>query len=150
MITRTVVNAAVAALAASVMMSLTANADDTEILERVKPAGNLIILETTETAIAAGTAANTEPAVATSASETADARKATYTTACFACHGTGAAGAPVVGNKDAWAMRVGQGKEALYSHAIKGFKAMPPKGGATTLSDDVVKAVVDYMVEQSS
>jgi len=150
MITRTVVNTAVAALAASVMMSLTANADDTEIIERVKPAGNLIILETTETAIAAGTATNTESAEAASAPATADAGKATYTTACFACHGTGAAGAPILGNKDAWAMRVGQGKETLYSHAINGFKAMPPKGGATTLSDDVVKTVVDYMVEQSS
>ncbi|NIA02805.1 MAG: cytochrome c5 family protein [Planctomycetia bacterium] len=147
MITRTVLSTTAAAiLTVSAMISFTANADDNEVAERVKPVGQLVILGGNESAKPAETAATTDAAAPT----TANAGQATYTTACFACHGTGAAGAPILGNKDAWAVRVGQGKETLYSHAINGFKAMPPKGGAITLSDDVVKAVVDYMVEQSS
>ncbi|WNK21598.1 c-type cytochrome [Halomonas piscis] len=35
----------------------------------------------------------------------------------------------------------------MYDHAINGFQAMPPKGGQVSLSDDEVKAAVDYMLE---
>jgi cytochrome c5 len=148
MITRTVVNTTVAAaLAAMAILSLTANADNNEVLERVKPVGQLIVVEGTAAADPAAT--DTAPA-AEAASATADAGKATYDTACFACHGTGAAGAPILGNKDAWAARLGKGIDTLYSNAINGINAMPPKGGAVSLSDDQVKAVVDYMVGQSS
>ena len=73
----------------------------------------------------------------------------TYQSACFACHGTGAAGAPKLGDKGAWKVRIAQGSATLYSHAIKGFKGMPPKGGRGDLSDDTIKAVVDYMASQS-
>jgi len=71
--------------------------------------------------------------------------KATYDTVCMACHSTGAAGAPKYGDKAAWAPRLKQGQPALYAAALKGKGAMPPKGGNTTLSDDAVKAAVDYM-----
>ena len=75
-----------------------------------------------------------------------------YQTACFACHGTGAAGAPKVGDKAEWKARIAQGNETLYTHAIKGYKGkkgfMPAKGGSS-LSDDAVKAAVDYMVKGS-
>ncbi len=64
---------------------------------------------------------------------------------CFACHGTGAMGAPKLGDKGAWKARIAQGKSTLYKHAIGGFKGMPPKGGSS-LSDANVKAVIDYMV----
>jgi len=74
--------------------------------------------------------------------------KGTYQSACFACHGTGAAGAPKLGDKAAWKARIAQGKSTLYSHAIKGFKGMPPKGGQVGLNDATVKAIVDYMVSQ--
>ncbi len=147
MINRTVLSTTAAAiLTASAMISFTANADENEIAERVKPVGHLVILDESVSA----KPAETTPVAEAAAPASADAGKATYTTACFACHGTGAAGAPILGNKDAWATRVSQGKDTLYSHAIDGFKAMPAKGGAASLSDDEVKAVVDYMVEQSS
>ena len=67
---------------------------------------------------------------------------------CNACHGN-AAIAPVPGDKDAWADRIKQGTETLYTHGIKGFKGMPPKGGAADLSDADVKGIIDYMVEKS-
>lgn len=78
----------------------------------------------------------------------------TYNKTCMACHGTGAAGAPKIGDKADWGPRVAQGKQTLYDHAIKGFTgqkgAMPPKGGAAQLSDDEVKAAVDFMVSKAS
>lgn len=74
--------------------------------------------------------------------------KKVYDTACAACHGTGVAGAPKLGDKAAWAPRIKQGNAALYNSAIKGKNAMPPKGGSSA-SDDEIKAAVDYMTSAS-
>lgn len=77
--------------------------------------------------------------------------KAIYDKACTACHTAGIAGAPKTGDKAAWAPRLAQGNNVLYEHAIKGFQGkagvMPAKGGNTSLTDDEVKASVDYMVQ---
>lgn len=77
----------------------------------------------------------------------------TYKTACIACHGTGAAGAPKMGDKAAWAPRIKKGSDTLHTHALKGFKGskgfMPAKGGRMDMSDADVKAAVDYMVSHS-
>lgn len=69
-----------------------------------------------------------------------------FNTICAACHNTGAAGAPKAGDKAAWAPRIAQGKETLYKSALNGKNAMPPKGGAASLSDAEVKAAVDFLV----
>jgi cytochrome c5 len=71
-----------------------------------------------------------------------------YSQACTACHGAGIAGAPKTGDKGAWGSRIAKGKPTLYDHAIKGIGAMPAKGGNAGLSDDAVKAAVDYLVAQ--
>lgn len=78
--------------------------------------------------------------------------KATFESVCKMCHGAGIGGAPKMGDKAAWAPRITQGIETLNEHAIKGFKGkalMPPKGGRASLSDDDVKAAVQYMVDAS-
>ena len=69
-----------------------------------------------------------------------------YDSACMACHGAGVAGAPKTGDKAAWAARLKAGMDALYTAALKGKNAMPPKGGQMQLADADVKAAVDYMV----
>ena len=74
---------------------------------------------------------------------------ATYQKACVACHMTGAAGAPKLEDKAAWAPRIAQGKDVLYVSVLKGKGAMPPKGGQIQLSDDEIKAAVDYMISQA-
>ncbi|HJW25004.1 MAG TPA: c-type cytochrome [Rhodocyclaceae bacterium] len=72
-----------------------------------------------------------------------------FNTVCSACHNTGAAGAPKAGDKAAWAPRLAQGTETLYKSALGGKGAMPPKGGASNLSDDEVKAAVDFLVAKA-
>lgn len=69
-----------------------------------------------------------------------------FNTVCGACHNTGAAGAPKVDDKAAWAPRVATGKEALYKSALGGKNAMPARGGAADLSDAEIKATVDYIL----
>ena len=78
--------------------------------------------------------------------------KEVYDAACYVCHTPGAANAPKLGDKGAWAARIEKGNETLYNNAINGFMGtglMPPKGGRPDFSDDDVKAAVDYMVAGS-
>ena len=71
--------------------------------------------------------------------------KDVYESSCVACHATGAAGAPKLGDKSAWAPRLSAGADALHASAIKGKGAMPAKGGNAVLSDADVIAAVDFM-----
>jgi cytochrome c5 len=82
---------------------------------------------------------------------TDDAGKQTYDTLCFSCHGTQLPGSPQLGDKAAWEPRIAKGMDMLYTNAINGFTGtagipMPAKGGNPALTDDQVKAAVDYMV----
>jgi cytochrome c5 len=72
--------------------------------------------------------------------------KAVYEKTCAACHDTGVAGAPKVGDKAAWAEHIAEGTEHLVQTAIKGEGAMPPKGGNPALSEEEVRAAVNYMI----
>lgn len=67
---------------------------------------------------------------------------------CTACHTAGVLGAPKFGDKAAWAARIAKGEDVLVSSALKGFNAMPPKGGNPNLSDDEIKAAVQYMLSE--
>jgi len=68
---------------------------------------------------------------------------------CVACHNTGAAGAPKLGDVAAWSPRIGKGVETLYSNAIGGINSMPPMGLCGSCSEDDIKAAVDHLVAQS-
>jgi len=88
------------------------------------------------------------------AEDSIDKGKATYETVCAACHGSGIPGIPQLGDGAAWTQRIEQGKETLYEHAINGFTGssgmpMPARGSNPDLSDDEVKAAVDYIVANS-
>ena len=90
------------------------------------------------------------PVAAADAGKTAaPSGKAVYDANCQACHAAGVAGAPKLGDKAAWAPRIGSGAAALLASALKGKNAMPPKGGNVALPDADVKAAVEYMVSQS-
>ena len=73
-----------------------------------------------------------------------------YKTVCMSCHTSGVAGAPVIGKNNEWEQRIAKGTKLLYLNAINGIGVMPAKGGATNLSDDNIKAAVDYIISKSN
>src|SRR5690554_7848033 len=104
-----------------------------EIRNRIKPVGEVCLQgEECGEAAAAPAAASSGPR----------AGNEVYDTACMACHTTGAAGAPVIGDAGAWAPRIEKGLETLIDQAINGFQAMPAKGGCANCSDEEVEAAV--------
>ena len=117
--------------------------------ERLKPVGRVLLMGDAELAAAAAAAVATPTPVATVMTG-----PQVYNAACIVCHqppGTG--GAPPVGDMAAWAPRIEQGMDTLYMHAIDGFQGaagfMPPKVGRVDLSDDEIRAAVDYLIEES-
>ena len=79
--------------------------------------------------------------------------KSIFNKTCALCHASGVAGAPKPGDTADWGPRIAQGNDLLYKHAMEGFTGakgmMPARGGNTALTDDEVKAAVDYMVDLS-
>ncbi len=107
-------------------------AKDEVTLARTAPAGSVTVGEVAE------------QTAAVASSETLSGEQV-YQSACAVCHAAGIAGAPKLGDAAAWEPRIAQGDDTMYAHAIKGLNAMPAKGGNMSLSDDAVKAAVDYM-----
>lgn len=103
------------------------------VAERIAPVGNFSATTVAATPAVAAAPLSGEQAYAS----------------CAACHDSGTLDAPIVGNADSWAARIGKGLETLYSNAINGLNNMPAKGGNSSLSDEDVKAAVDYMLEKS-
>lgn len=120
------------------MVSGTAVANDNEVQARIAPVGSTC-MQGEECAAAPAPAAAAGP----------KSGKDVYTGFCTTCHGAGVMGAPKFGTAADWAPRVAKGKDTLYTHAIGGFNAMPPKGMCAACSDDEIKGAVDYMLDGS-
>ncbi|MDH3389520.1 MAG: c-type cytochrome [Gammaproteobacteria bacterium] len=87
--------------------------------------------------------------VASAAGDSADkSPEQLYQAACLACHNTGAAGAPKIGDAAGWKPRIAKGLDALVSSALIGIGAMPPRGGSQ-YSDDQIRSVVEYILAES-
>lgn len=112
-----------------------------EAIERIRPVGNVDVEVPAASSQVASSGAAGAPAVRSG--------EAVYGSVCVACHGTGAAGAPKIGDKAAWSPRVAQGTSTLIQHALQGFKAMPAKGGCTTCGDAEIKAAVEYLTAKA-
>ena len=146
-----------ASLAMKGVDPVTNSASEEAVAKRLKPVGEVVVSNEPapppEAAAPVVVAAATPgaPASAPAADGAGDAAKgkSVYDSGCVACHGTGAAGAPKLGDKAAWAPRIKQGMPALYDSAMKGKGAMPPKGGNMALSDADVKAAVDFLASQA-
>ena len=61
--------------------------------------------------------------------------------ACANCHAAGVAGAPMLGDADAWGERREKGYEALVASVINGLNAMPARGGSTYTDEEIGLAV---------
>jgi len=75
--------------------------------------------------------------------------KAVYDKVCFACHQMSVANSPKLGDQAAWAPRIKTGMDSLVQSVLKGKGAMPPKAGNPALSEQEIRAAVDFMVSQS-
>ncbi|MSR13980.1 MAG: cytochrome c5 family protein [Gammaproteobacteria bacterium] len=122
--------------------------DASDLDSRIAPVG--AANTSGETLTLAGSAPPADPAAAAVPATAASPGEAAYNKVCFACHAQGIASAPKRGDPEAWAPRIALGVETLYKHAVEGFQGsaglMPPKGGGVDMTDDEVKAAVDYMV----
>ena len=125
-----------------------ATMDDKEqqrVAERIKPIGEVYI-----GSVPVGeTATKVEPPSAAGATvAAADLNgEAAYQQVCAVCHDAGVLNAPKPGDAAAWEPRRAKGLDTLYANAINGIGAMPAKGGRADLSDDVIKAAVDYLLQ---
>jgi cytochrome c5 len=72
-----------------------------------------------------------------------------YNQVCKTCHEGGLAGAPKVGDKAAWAKVIAQGLAPTLDHAIKGIRAMPPKGGNPDFENIEIERAVIFMANKS-
>lgn len=119
--------------------------------ERTGPVGRVSITGE-EPAPSAAPAADAASDAAPAEVATVRGGEEVYNTACMACHGSGAAGAPKLGDAAAWKARIAQGADVLHKHALEGFQGtvgfMPPKGGQVALPDAEVIAAVDFMAEK--
>ena len=111
-----------------------------EIAARIAPVGSV-------------TLAGAEPVAAPAAAAAPKAADegpgaAIYQKACMACHATGAAGAPKLGDKAAWEPRMAQGLDPLLQTAIAGKGAMPPRGTCMACTDEDLKLAIEYMLVQ--
>ena len=130
------------ALAFSVSAQELTDLQRADIESRIKPVGEVCL----ETDNSCG-----GPAVATAGGSASRSGEDVYNAACMACHSTGAAGAPKLGDAAAWADRIAKGTDALYDSALNGIAGtgMMAKGGCMACSDEETKAAVDYMVAGS-
>jgi len=114
------------------------------IAERIKPVADVsFTMPEPPEGAAAPAAAAAAGAVALKTGEQV------YNAACAACHGAGVAGAPKKGDGGAWGARIAQGYDTLVSHAVKGIRGMPAKGGNPSLDDVEVARAVVYMANAS-
>jgi cytochrome c5 len=102
------------------------------VAKRLKPAGDVAFAD-------AGGEAATGP----------KSGEEIYQSVCSVCHASGAAGAPKLGDKGTWSPLLKEGQKMLVEAAIKGVRAMPPRGGSAGLSDLEVERAVVYMANSA-
>jgi cytochrome c5 len=73
--------------------------------------------------------------------------EAVFKQACFACHGTGLNGAPVVGDEYDWQDRLSKGMPVLLENTLQGMNNMPPRGACADCSDAEIAAAVRYLTD---
>ena len=121
--------------------------------ERIRPFGQVAVAGADNSALAIQQAAAPVAGAPAAGEVQLTDGKSVFESACVACHGSGIAGAPRIGDKAAWAPRIAQGIPTLEKHALGGFQGasgmMPAKGGRMDLTDDAVRLAVEHMVAQS-
>ena len=107
-----------------------ATEDQSAVLNRIKPVGEV------QLALASGPKGQLKG-------------EEVYAQVCKTCHEAGLAGAPKVGDKGAWAKVIAQGLVTTVDHAVKGIRAMPPKGGNPDFENIEIERAVVFMANQA-
>jgi cytochrome c5 len=118
------------------VVELTANQEQ-QVAERIAPEGHVSMAGQV-----VSMASSAAPGAARSGSDI-------YATNCVACHSSGVAGAPILGDVAAWSARLSKGIETVYTNAINGIGAMPARGTCMDCSDDEVIAAIDHIIDNS-
>lgn len=120
--------------------------------QRLAPVGDVYAGDTGRAAIAAAQEAAKKAAASQVAYGGTTDGKTIFDNLCHACHMTGAGGAPTLTDKAHWAPRVAEGLATLVKHATDGYTGsagmMPARGGNPALTDEQVKATVEWMISQ--
>ncbi|AOD16011.1 c-type cytochrome [Xanthomonas fragariae] len=120
------------------------------VQQRIAPAGAVYAGTTGASAQAAAQAAALAKTASQSAYGGSTDGKTIFDNLCTACHTNGVGKAPTLDHAH-WDARIAQGKDTLYKHAIEGYSGpdggiMPPKGGNPALTEEQVRATVDWML----
>ena len=121
----------------ALVLSVNAAMDDQSIADRLKPIGNVCI--------EGNDCGSASAAVASGPRSGEDI----YTSNCVACHGSGALGAPKLGDVADWTARLEKGFDVVTANAISGINAMPARGTCASCSDEEIQETVQYMVDNS-
>lgn len=113
---------------------------DEAIQQRIAPVGDICL---------AGDDACAAAAAPVAAGGGARDGEEVYQAVCFGCHGTGAAGAPKLGDAGDWATRLEKGVDTLVQNAINGINLMPPKGTCAACSDEEIESAVIHILDNS-
>ena len=124
---------------------------NTNVAELTEPVGHVVVAgEESESVAAEMEVADASTAEGVNGSN----GESVYNGLCVNCHGIAALAAmiPQTGDAAVWGARIDKGIDILYGNAINGYTGelgmMPAKGGNPALSDEEVKAAVDYIVSQ--
>ena len=124
-----------------------------EVQERIAPVGGVYAGDTGRAALLAAQDAAKKAAESQVAYGGTLDGTTIFGNLCTTCHTNAATGAPVITDKGAWAPRIAQGLDTLVKHATEGFQGskglMPAKGGNPSLTNEQVKATVEWMIGQA-
>ena len=125
------------AIALSLLLATSTALAANSIADRIAPIGQIRLAKDAVTAEI--------PKATPSAPRTG---KEIYNTYCISCHASGIAGAPMLGDKAAWAPRLTQARSIINDHVINGFNAMPARGTCMNCTNEELIKTIDYMISQ--
>ncbi len=69
---------------------------------------------------------------------------------CDKCHHEGTAGAPLIGDRDAWVKRLKRGLDEVVRSAFNGHGPMPARGGLADITVNEMRDAITYMFNPAS
>ena len=110
--------------------------------QRLQPVGAVLAGDAGQAMLAEAQAA----AAVEAAVEVVVDGESVYTGLCMACHQAGVAGAPITGSDQMTARLDEKGLDMLVTNAINGLNTMPARGGNPNLTDEQIRAAVEFML----